>query len=392
MIISDSSPEKNNVIIRLLSGVLRGCEFRLPIGRTLFLVTDDNELQCHHQGTVLAENMIFIPSKTECFNFEVDIEDVPEAAIRLRQLEDDEIHESALSVNQIICVGSLKLALRYADERFSEEIEHFQPSEPQDNDLPDVSRKARYWLAALVMAGSLVIGGAFYATSEQREVTSVASRLNAGIGDYDVISGRDGVMYVIASEVKGKAWASQTLAKSLTDKTVKVLTRQGVSDEVTQWFATKYPHYPLHRVVYDVPRQPSIEISRERTTLNSLNEADIVRFARQAFPYLERLQFNFVSDALVSDIAEQGLRKVSVPYSRVNNKKSVTFVIQGSLDDSEFERLKTFIDSYYSSWSGEYVQFAIEVKDDWLKGKSFKYGSRGYVKISPGHWYFPKPL
>ncbi|MDI8799794.1 hypothetical protein MJM59_28450, partial [Salmonella enterica subsp. enterica serovar Montevideo] len=42
-------------------------------------------------------------------------------------------------------------------------------------------------------------------------------------------------------------------------------------------------------------------------------------------------------------------------------------------DDVEILRARQFVDSYYRTWGGRYVQFAIELKDDWLKGRSFQY-------------------
>ncbi|WP_306461289.1 PrgH/EprH family type III secretion apparatus protein, partial [Pseudomonas fluorescens] len=47
---------------------------------------------------------------------------------------------------------------------------------------------------------------------------------------------------------------------------------------------------------------------------------------------------------------------------------------------------------FNQQWGERYVHFAIELKDDWLKGKSFQYGPQGYVKMTPSSWYFPKPL
>ena len=46
----------------------------------------------------------------------------------------------------------------------------------------------------------------------------------------------------------------------------------------------------------------------------------------------------------------------------------------------------------YLQWGDRYVHFAIELKDDWMKGKSFQYGADGYIKMTPSSWYFPKPL
>lgn len=50
------------------------------------------------------------------------------------------------------------------------------------------------------------------------------------------------------------------------------------------------------------------------------------------------------------------------------------------MDDGEILRTRQFINEYTQKWGSNYVQFAIELKDDWLKGRSFLYGSDGYIK------------
>ncbi len=389
------SETNNNIIIRLLNSTLRGCEFNLTTGGTIFLITDDTELKCHHQGNILPENMIFIPAPGENFSFEIHIDEGPAPAIQLKDFSSEKQEERARTTNKIESVGCLKFALRYANECFSEEIRHFQLAEPVRSE-PRVIQSKRpkvfRGLAVAALLGCFAMGALFYMTAEKRQISTLASLLNTQMGHYDIIPGKNGVMYVVASDARGMVWAQQTLAKSAVQSEVKVISRATASEEFLLWFAAKYPGLVLHRFSFSSIKQPLLELSKERTKLSTKAHEEIISASKNAFPWLDSLRISFASDALVSSVAEQGLRKIAVPYTRVNNKRSITFIVQGSLDDSEFERLRQFVDGYNTSWNGEYVQFAIEVKDDWLKGKSFKYGSRGYVKLSPGHWYFPKSL
>lgn len=94
---------------------------------------------------------------------------------------------------------------------------------------------------------------------------------------------------------------------------------------------------------------------------------------------------------LPQQAAEAGLnsRRYLIPAGIIRGRN---VCYSGALDDVEILRARQFVDSYYRTWGGRYVQFAIELKDDWLKGRSFQYGAEGYIKMSLCHWYFPSPL
>ncbi|WP_254304275.1 PrgH/EprH family type III secretion apparatus protein [Candidatus Sodalis sp. SoCistrobi] len=92
-------------------------------------------------------------------------------------------------------------------------------------------------------------------------------------------------------------------------------------------------------------------------------------------------------DAVASD-AENGLRQLAIGYARVDHPDSVTFVINGALEDGERQRIRRYVEAFKQRWSSNYVQFTVELKDDPIAGKSFSYGQQNFVKPNAGHWCF----
>ncbi|WP_302476588.1 PrgH/EprH family type III secretion apparatus protein [Candidatus Williamhamiltonella defendens] len=133
-------------------------------------------------------------------------------------------------------------------------------------------------------------------------------------------------------------------------------------------------------------------ISQERTVLDAQKSLNLMQSLKEQMPYAKEIKIIDISDQEVASQAEAGIQKISVPYIRQDHGNSVTFVIKGALEDGHIQQLRRFVVNYNKAWGQQYVQFSIELQDDWLKGKSLKYGHQGsYVKVSPGYWYFPKP-
>jgi len=88
--------------------------------------------------------------------------------------------------------------------------------------------------------------------------------------------------------------------------------------------------------------------------------------------------------------AKAGLERLGVAYERSGSSDSVNYAIQGNLTDIDLTRLHAFTSGFYRDFGMRYVIFSVVLKDDVLKGKSFKYGDSGYVKMAPQHWFFPQ--
>lgn len=397
----------NTVVVRLLSGLLRGCEFTLPLGKTLFLVNDEDTIKQQHQGTVLADNTIFIPARDNGCNFELLVSDDDAQPVILREIQEvddldqeESIPEKAIPANEIITVGEQKLAWRNSNDVFSDEIlgelgdKDIPPTDTQnDEELnPPVKHSWWKWLVIFIILGCFLFASYIYLTETQRQISSVSDFLDGGVGHYNIVSGKDKKIYIIASNNKSAEWATQSMVRVPQPYHTQVLASGTEALRIGKWIESNWPYVILQRIILDNPKQPVLELSSERTKLNELDRKNLIASVTSIIPYADNVVIKKVSDKRIKMLARDGLEKMALSFTEIKNSNSVTFVIRGAIEDGELERIKSFITEYHKVWGMKYVQFALELKNDWLKGKSYKYGEQGYVKLAPGHWYFPRDL
>lgn len=378
------------IVVRLLNSPLRGCEFLLQPGRTLFLVGPS--LAAPGQLPELPADTLYVPLEQGGVNFELLIDGADLAHVTLRELYDAGGEERLVAFNQPLHVGALTLALRPEHLSWSPEVLGY----PETDSPVEAKPARRHPVAAVVLATLTLVllagGGYWLWNSPQRQ----AAELNALLGQdrqrFQVLPGRNGVFYVAAHDERDSAWARQVIARGDYNRPAQVIHPEQENERIASWLADHYPSLAYYRLQLDNPLRPQLWLSRQRAPLNEAQRQQLGRSLAAIMPYAERVDVVALDDATAAQQAEAGLARQALPYSRSDRADGVTFVIQGALDDGELLRARRFVDDYYRRWGGRYVQFAIELKDDWLKGRSFRYGAQGYVKMSPGHWYFPKPL
>ncbi len=390
---------RNQLVVRLLNGMLRGCEFTLVSGKTLFIVTDEQAIRQQHNGTLLPDSTIYIPAKESGSNFEILVPEAEGEPVILREIQEHVVPDRIILSNEIISVGGQKLAWRELEGSFSDTVLFYSceesghadnmPSEP--GSLPP---KKQWWklLVVIGIVGCVSFAGYTYLTETERQITSVADFLNNSSENYQIIYGNDKVIYVLSDSDKSAQWAIQSMVRIPQPYRTKVLTVEAEELRIGKWIESNWPQVKYHRVKLNDPKQPVLEISTERTKLSVAEKNTFTSALVKNIPYANSIAITQIADKNIKMLAADGLKKMALSFTEINNGNSVTFVIRGAIEDGELERLKEFITRYYQAWGGEYVQFALELKNDWLKGKSYKYGSGGYVKLAPGHWYFPRSL
>ena len=104
----------HTIVLRLLNSTLRGCEFELPPGRTLFLVTKQ---LAGSEAQVLPDfpsDTVFIPVEQGGVNFEILYDPTRSEPVTLRELTDTQSVERGLAWQQPHKIGSMTIALRQA--------------------------------------------------------------------------------------------------------------------------------------------------------------------------------------------------------------------------------------------------------------------------------------
>ncbi|QWA10498.1 PrgH/EprH family type III secretion apparatus protein [Sodalis ligni] len=372
---------------------MKGCEYNLSSGKTLFIAAGGEELDACALPSFPQDSVLLLV-EGESVNFEIITAPATGETAVLRILDDSEAREAALETNRAYPVGSLMLAIRKGNETWSDDILNFQADKaPEPVPLRNKNRN-RWAIAALACAAAtafmlVLLLGKW--DVQQREITALANQLSDEPEKYRILPGRDGTMHVLTANDRDASWGRQSLVRIKASQTVAIASYREEAQRIGRWLEMNYPFIKLHNFNLEQPMRPLLLISLQR---NSLDDAGITLLHKELMeqlPYAQDIQLENMDDQAVATAAEEGVKKLAVPYTRIDNADSVTFVITGALNDGERQRIRAFVEGYERRWNGHYVQFAVELEDDWLKGKSFKYGQHGYIKMTPGHWYFPKP-
>lgn len=385
------SLDSAGLTLRLLNGPLRGCEFELPAGKTLFLVGADQALADPRQLPELPADAIYLPWQEGGVNFEILVGET----IRLRELGQDGANEREATLNQRIRIGSLELALRAEHMDWSPEVLR----QPQNGAEPAPARPRRAglrawaWLALLPAIGGLAWLALDYQASQnlpQLQAEQLSALLGGDSGRFEVMQGHDGLLYVATQNERDRAWARQAALRADFPNPPQVILAGLENERLSRWLAASYPGLAYFRLQLRDPRHPSLWISRQRAALQAPDKLRLRAQLAEQLPYAEKVEIIDMDDNEAAKQAEAGLASLALPFRRQNQADSITFIISGELEDGALQGLRQFIDGYTRQWGSRYAQFAIELKDDKLKGKSFLYGDQGYVKQDAGHWVFPK--
>ncbi|AOZ53019.1 hypothetical protein BKX93_22975 [Chromobacterium vaccinii] len=345
-----------------------------------------------HQLPELPGDTLYVPLADGGVNFEILIDE----DAQIRELGQDEVAEYPAGFNQIIRVGALELALRPQDQSWLPEVlNHPRQTDTLATKPP---RRRNRWLAVPALLALLAAAGLGFGSYEQwqdgsqRKTMELSALLGNNPQRFQILPGQDGRFYVAAASERDTAWARQALLRSDDPQDFEVITPLRENERIGRWLAAAYPDLAYYCLQLNDPRHPQLWISLQRAALSAEDKMRLAARLVESLPYADKVDIVPVDDAAAAREAEAGLRRLALPFRRQDNPSSVVFAISGSLGDDELQRARQFVDRYYRQWGGRYVQFAIELKDDSLKGKSFLYGSQGYIKLDASHWYFPHTL
>lgn len=378
-------------VVRIFNGPLQGCEFVLDRRRTLFVVGSEAQFCAGEHLPTLPDEALYIPLEAGGCNFEIVFEDNMRSGCMIRELAGGEVHERALPLQTMTTVGALQIAVRSSDESWQSELLLPQagPGTPLVVRVPGTR-----WQQ--LMGGTLiavVLGAAMFmwAVSRPTPVSNVEALLSGVSTDMAVLYGRDNAVYVFANSERDANWGRQVLVRNGYAAN-QVLTTYDEQSRLQALLTEQLPAVSYHRLDLANPAEPRLLISRQRNPATAEMKKSIQAHLQAAMPYARSVHVVSSDDSQLVQVGEEGLRRLSLPYTRQINTDSVTFTIEGSLDDAQLQALSHWVSEFYQQWGDRYVHFAIELKDDWMKGKSFQYGADGYIKMTPSSWYFPKPL
>lgn len=379
-------------VLRVFCGPLQGCEFVLTKQRTLFLVGPEVKFCSTERPLIIPDDAIYIPLESGGCNFEVLLDDNSRSGCIIRTLSDESPSERHIPFQVLESIACLQIAVRALDDSWAEQLLVPLTSSPLTR-VPATVRSS--WLNPLsfvacvvLLIGLAVVG---WYSSRASPVSNMEALIGGANSSMALVYGRDRHVYVFAESERDAGWARQVLVRNGYPAT-KVLATYDERGRLEKLIDNLAPQLAYHRLDLSDPAMPKLWISRQRNVLTPDLEHIIETELIAAASYAREVQIVHRDDDEISRLAEEGLERLALPFIRKKHYDSVTFIVEGSLQDSELRALSEYVSAFSNLWGGRYVHFAIELKDDWLKGRSFRYGPQGYVKMSPSSWYFPKTL
>jgi type III secretion system PrgH/EprH family protein len=289
-------------------------------------------------------------------------------------------------------VDGLQIALRGEDQCWAPELLGNQP-------LSLVETTARHWpQTTLVKWGGvglalalLVALTGLWSAPEPAPETDVRRLVGGASAEVAVVQGRDKTVYVFVASERDAGWSRQALMRS-NGVSGKVLVIDQERRRLEKLLVDHDPQLAWHSLDLKDPAVPRLLLSAQRNLLTPSMQTQLLDVLLKAAPYAREVAVQLQDDNLLADLAEQGLLRLSLAFDRVGHDDSVTFAIEGDLQDSELAAVRQYVDGFYRQWGDRYVNFAVALKDDSLKGKSFQTGPQGYIKMTSSSWHFPKQI
>lgn len=388
--------------LRLLNGMLSGVEFSLATARTLFCVGETPAYDAGSPaGDVQAqvENTLYIPAETSGPNFAILLDlDRQQGDFSVEVFEQPARIE-ALRYQTPCQIGNLVFALKPNAEGWSDAVLQYNASQPINRPVKTAKPHSRLLLKSLLsllLLGILATGSSVAwryldKSASAREKISLDAMLQAPNHHFMIRQGRDQVFYVLAENEMDAAWAQQQLARSGFDRPTRVLSIPAEQTRLYRWLDEHQVQYFLVRL--KSLNAPVLVLSQQRNARDAASLHALQQGLLATMPYAQTVDLVWQSDLLVAAEAKARLDKLALSYTCEGDAAhSLVYVLKGEVDDGTLSQLRQQIAEFEHGYGERYVRFVLEQREDWLKGKSYKYGANGYVQLSPRHWYFPKPL
>jgi type III secretion system PrgH/EprH family protein len=382
-----SAPLLQPFVLRIFNGPLQGCEFPLREPRTLFVVAPVALLAGELAVSVPAD-AIFVPLEHGGCNFEVLVEEGEQDGVTLRRLDD---HSQAChcALQHLEQIGGLQIAVRRDDQPWAPELlAPPQLSLSKTAAHPWARPTVAKWACAGLAFFLLAVAVGLWSVPEPTPETDVRALITGASAEAEVVQGRDERVYVFVSSERDAGWSRQVLMRHNT-QSGKVLVKDQERRRLEQVLVDHDPQLAWHSLDLKNPAVPRLLLSAQRNLLTPQMQSKLLDVLLKAAPYARDVTLQVQDDSLLADLAQEGLQRLSLGFSRDEHGDSVTFAVQGNLQDSEVAAVRQYVDGFYRQWGDRYVNFAVELKDDALKGKSFQTGPLGYIKMTSSSWHFP---
>ncbi|MEJ2795733.1 PrgH/EprH family type III secretion apparatus protein [Iodobacter sp. LRB] len=391
---------------KALSGPLNGVEFSL--GREAYCICvgakgeEDAQLAA---SLALTERTLFVLASAPQINFSLHLdEDLAGDAFNATVYHPAQHEKIQLKYNEIQAVGGLRFAIKRSDELWCDEVLQgngpqllvaeaaAQPSKLACSPTTGIRRLGWVWWGLVLLILLLLGGGAlaWNAQSSTPKVENIHKILHGSSNAYTVSLGRDQTYTVFAQTERDALWARQALMRSSLHTAWRVTTAVDERRRLSPLLEREGVMFFTLR--FQAPLQPTILLSSTRMGNDASTQARVRSLLMQIMPYAEQVSMEWHSDAAVAEAAQDSLKRIGLEYRLQQGKKEIGLVSSVYAGDVRLAEFKRVTEAFYATWGDRYVHFNAELRDDWLKDKSFKYGQEGYVRMSPSHWLIGEPV
>nr|WP_241391626.1 PrgH/EprH family type III secretion apparatus protein [Yersinia frederiksenii]ULG19984.1 type III secretion system protein PrgH [Yersinia frederiksenii] len=378
-------------VLRVLNGLLNGCEFIIDSERLLVVVGTDSVSASLESFVELPSDTIFIPQNENGINFEITLNQDDENQISLRELGGDEPTIRNISFNSRVQVGDVIFALREKDDKWESDILGLSIENPINGSKWTLSgRKKNVFIYVIVVFFFLIVSGTgywFYNT-----VDSNMKRLNKTLANSNnelrLIQGNDRIVYVFTEDQRKAIWVNQVIERGDYTNAVRVIYPEKETEHIYSWLNDHLPNLKYFRLQLDNVLIPRLMVSKQRSHLTDNQMAEMRTQLMSVMPYAKDVEILEINDNDLINQAEEELGSLGLDYKQKKTNDYISYSVGGELGDGELIRLQSFVDNFYHQWGREFIRFNISLENDNLKDKSFSYGDYDYVKLGPGQWLF----
>lgn len=374
--------------IRLLSGPLNGCEYEILNGRVLVIVGNDVSLGRSDSFSELPENTIVIPYGELTGSFEVIITTDPDLVVTIRELTAQEPEDRTLTLNQQIEVLGLKFAVKVKNEVWQYSI----PGIVENN---ITSTRQHFFRSTLFKYVTLfflfaIIFIAFYIVKasndpQLRHIDKILVNKNR---NYEILYGRDHVIYINTNSLDEAVWVKQALEKNQPGKPVRVINPDDESIRIFSWLADNFPDLQYFKLQLLDASNPRLTVSKQRNAITQQLIDNLIKGLLQTMPYASNISIAVLDDNILESQAIETLSAIGLSYEKYKTANNVYFNIIGTLSDSELNKINNYVDEYYKQWGKQYVKFNVNLKNQDTNNSSFSYGDNRFEKSQGSKWTF----
>lgn len=206
--------------------------------------------------------------------------------------------------------------------------------------------------------------------------------------NYEILYGRDHVIYINTNSLDEAVWVKQALEKNQPGKPVWVINPDDESIRIFSWLADNFPDLQYFKLQLLDASNPRLTVSKQRNAITQQLIDNLIKGLLQTMPYASNISIAVLDDNVLESQAIETLSAIGLSYEKYKTANNVYFNIIGTLSDSELNKINNYVDEYYKQWGKQYVRFNVNLKNQDTNNSSFSYGDNRFEKSQGSKWTF----